>query len=51
MIHTIPVPKGWSPAEAWALLIIANGVEPLYTDVTWVNIEVDATGRFVRVLR
>lgn len=48
MIHTIPVPIGWSPEQAWE----AIKREEILPDKkkTWVNIETDDEDNLVTIL-
>lgn len=45
-VHTIPVPAGWSPEQAWEA--ISRGVLLPETDVNWANILV-RDGRMIEV--
>lgn len=48
VIHTIPIPKGWSPEQAWEA-IKRNDVPLPQPPQWWTNIETES-GRFVRVI-
>lgn len=47
-IHTIPVPRGWSPEVAWEA--IKRGDKLTDPEPTWANVLIDAEGRFVELL-
>ena len=46
-IHTIPVPHGWSPEQAWEA--IARGDTLTDPQPTWANVEI-VDGRYHRLL-
>jgi len=47
-IHTIPVPVGWSPEQAWEAISRGDRLEHPDGEPTWVNVET-RDGRFVRL--
>lgn len=46
-VHTIPVPRGWSPEQAWEA--IRRGVSLTDERPFWANVLVER-GRFVKLL-
>jgi len=48
-IHTICVPRGWSPEQAWEA--VKRGEElPEKDDSFWVNVETDHLDNFIRII-
>ncbi|MET0786570.1 MAG: hypothetical protein ABWY25_07690 [Paenisporosarcina sp.] len=47
-IHTIPVPYGWSPEQAWEAT--QRGDELPEEGERWVNVETDDHNKFIRIL-
>jgi hypothetical protein len=48
IIHTIPVPRGWSIEQSWEAITrgdLLTDPEPM-----WANVEVNEAGKFRRVL-
>jgi hypothetical protein len=48
-VHTIPVPVGWSPEQAWESICRGDLLEHPEGEPSWANIET-LDGRFVRLL-
>lgn len=48
-IHTIPVPPGWSPEQAWEAIKREDDL-PEEEDPSWINVETDDQDRFVRFI-
>jgi hypothetical protein len=48
IIHTIPVPQGMSPEQAWEM--IQRGEKLKDPRPRWANIETDEKGRFLHLL-
>lgn len=48
IIHTIPVPRGWSIEQAWEA--ICRGDNLTDGSPSWANIETTAGDKFIRVL-
>lgn len=50
VIHTIPVPIGWSPEQAWEAIRRGDLLEHPEGEPGWVNIQTGKDDRFLRVL-
>jgi hypothetical protein len=48
IIHTIPVPRGMSPEQAWEKIQRGEKLKDLHP--RWANIETDKKGRFLHLL-
>lgn len=50
LIHTIPVPRGWSPEQAWEAMRRNEHKKTFDTDdITWVNIRADDNGNLLKI--
>ncbi len=49
VIHTIPVPVGWSPEQAWEAIRRSDLLQHPAGEPSWVNIETTVDDRFVRL--
>lgn len=47
-VHTIPVPRGWSPEQAWEAIRREDGLEVASID-GWANVLIE-NGKYVRLL-
>lgn len=48
VIHTIPVPRGMSPEQAWEMIQRGHKLKDRHP--RWANIEADEKGRFLHLL-
>ena len=49
MIHTIPVPQGWSVEQAWEAVVRGDLLPD--DEKTWANVETDDCDHFIRIIR
>jgi len=47
-VHTIPVPRGMSPEQAWEMIKRGEKLKDLHP--RWANIETDEKGHFLHLL-
>jgi hypothetical protein len=52
-IHTICVPRGWSPEQAWEAISRGDKLpqQNLQFEDQWVNVETDINDKFIRFMR